>query len=130
MKSILFRALALVSLIGICAAASADPRINEVWICDIADGKTMDDVRAANSKWVVYMNKHVDGGDIGSDIVTSIVGNAKTGHFLYVDSFPSMTSWAAAKSATEGNAEGEAIDAELAEVADCSENHLYSVEAS
>lgn len=124
------RALALVSLIGICAAASADPRVDEVWTCKISDGKTMDNVRAANSKWVVFINANVKGGDITSHIVTPIVGDASTGTFIYVDSFPSLASWSVAKQATDGNKEGEALDAELAEVANCSENRLYSSEAS
>ncbi len=90
----------------------------------------MDDVRAANSKWVKFMNANVEGGEIGSSIVTTVVGNATSGYFLYVDTFPSLESWSTAKSATEGNDEGEAIDAELGEVADCSENRLYSSEES
>ena len=90
----------------------------------------MDDVRAANSKWVKFMNANVEGGEIGSSIVTTVVGNATDGHFLYVDTFPNLEAWATAKKATEGNDEGEAIDAELAEVADCSENRLYSAEES
>lgn len=90
----------------------------------------MDDVRAANSKWVKFMNANVAGGEIGSSIVTTVVGNATSGHFLYVDTFPNLASWSVAKKATEGNDEGEAIDAELEEVADCSDNRLYSAEES
>lgn len=90
----------------------------------------MDEVRSANSKWVKFVSANVEGGDIMSHIVTSIVGNAKQGHFLYVDSFPSLTSWSNAQSVLEKNAEGEAIEAELDEVADCSENRLYSAEQS
>jgi hypothetical protein len=130
MKSILTSLLATIGVLGMCATAIADPRIDEVWTCDINDGKTMDDVRAANSKWVAFVNANVKGGDITSNIVTSVVGNATPGRFIYVDSFPSLESWTAAKSATEGNAEGEAIDAELQEVASCSDNRLYSSEKS
>lgn len=90
----------------------------------------MDDVRAANSKWVKFMNANVDGGGITSHVITSVVGNASTGNFDFVDSFPTLASWAAAKSATEGNKEGEAIDAALGEAADCSENRLYEAEES
>ena len=62
--------------------------------------------------------------------MTSIVGNATPGHFLYIDFFPSLESWTAAKQATEGNAEGEALDAELTEVANCPDNRLYETEES
>ncbi len=130
MKSILEKLLTLIAVLGMCATAIADPRIEEVWTCDISDGKTMDDVRAANSKWVVFINANVGGGDITSHIVTAIVGNTKTGHFLYLDSFPSLASWSVAKSALDGNEEGEAIDAELNEAASCPENRLYSSEES
>ena len=129
MKSIHMQLLALSAALSIGATAIADTSVNEVFTCQIKEGKTMDDVRAANSKWVKFMNANVD-GDIGSSIVTAVVGNAAVGHFLYVDNFPSLETWSKAKSATEGNNEGEAIDAELGEVADCSENRLYSSEDS
>jgi hypothetical protein len=129
MRSIHLQLLALSAALSFGATATADTSINEVFTCQIKEGKTMDDVRAANSKWVKFMNANVD-GDIGSNIVTAVVGNAAVGHFLYVDSFPSLDTWSEAKSATEGNDEGEAIDAELGEVADCSENSLYSSEDS
>lgn len=128
MKSSLVKLSTLGCLLGIWATASADFR--EVFTCTINEGKTMDDVRAANSSWVKFVNAHVDGGGIASHIITSVVGNASTDHFGYVDSYPTLASWAAAKSATEGNEEGEAIDAALAEAADCTENRLYEAEAS
>jgi hypothetical protein len=120
----------LSAVLGFGTAIAADTSVSEVWTCHIKDGKTMDDVRAANSKWVKYINAHVDGGDIGSDIVTSVVGNAEAGRFLYVDTFPTLESWAAAKSALDGDEEGEAIDAELEAAADCEDNRLYNVESS
>ena len=76
------------------------------------------------------INENVDGGGITSHIITSVVGNASVGSFGYVDSFPTLESWSAAKSATEGSEEGEAIDEALGEVAECSENRLYDAEKS
>ena len=130
MQSFLQKSFLLIGMLGIGVTALADTSVNEVWECDLKDGKSMDDVRAANSKWVKFVNANVDGGGIGSSIVTSIVGNATAGHFLYVDSFPNLESWSATKSALDGNEEGEAIDAELQSVAECSNNRLYSLEAS
>jgi hypothetical protein len=110
--------------------ANADSSYREVWTCKLQEGKTMDDVRAANSKWVRFMNANVDKG-ITSHIITNVVGgNATVGAFGYVDSFPNLEVWATAKSATEGNEEGEAIDAELAEVAECADNSLFEAEQS
>ena len=130
MKSNLLQLITMSLALSFCATANADTSINEVFTCQLNEGKTMDDVRAANSKWVKFMNANVDGGKIGSSIVTTVVGDASTGHFLYVDTFPDLATWSTAKKATEGNDEGEAIDAELGEVADCSDNRLYSAEES
>jgi hypothetical protein len=128
MKSHLVKLSTLICMLGIWATASADFR--EVWTCTIKEGKTMDDVRAANSRWVKFINANVDGGGVASHIITSVVGDASTGSFGYVDSYPTLESWAAAKSATEGNEEGEAINEALGEVAACSENRLYEAEES
>lgn len=130
MKLILIKSTTLIAMLGIWATASADSSYREVWTCKLNEGKTMDDVRTANSKWVKFINANVDGGGITSHIITGVVGNTAPGKFGYVDSFPSLESWAAAKSATEGNEEGQAIDAELGEVADCTENMLIEAEES
>ena len=131
MNTFFVKLVALAAGLGLCiGAAAADTRTDEVWTCKIKEGKTMDDVRAANSKWVKFINANVKGGNITSHIVTSVVGDAHEGQFLYVDSYPSLETWSVAKSATEGNKEGEAIDDELQESASCSENRLYSAEKS
>jgi hypothetical protein len=72
---------------------------------------------------VKFVNAGVEGGDIHSYVATSIVGDS-TG-FLYVDSFPSMKSWIAVKALMESD-EGQALEAELNEVANCSTNRLWS----
>ena len=129
MKLNIMKAIALIGLLGLWAMASADTSYREVWSCKINEGKTMDDVRAANSKWVKFVNAKVD-ESITSHIVTSVVGgNAGSGKFVYVDSFPSLESWAATKSALESE-EGQELDAELGDVADCSENSLLEAEQS
>jgi len=129
MKLNLMKAVSLIVVLGVWATASADTSYREVWVCKIKEGKEMDDVRAANSKWVKFVRANVDKG-ISSHILTNVVGNATVGNFLYVDEFPSLEVWTTAKSALEGNKEGEAIDAELAEVAECSENSLAEAEDS
>ncbi len=130
MKLSLAKSIALTGLLAIGVMAIADSSYREVWSCNVKEGKSMDDVRAANSRWVKFINANVDGGGITSHIVTSVVGNATEGKFTYVDSFPTLESWAAAKSATEGNEEGEAIDEALGEAAECSENRLLEAEES
>ncbi len=103
-------------------AQDAEERIVEVWTCTLNDDQTQEDVQTTNTKWVAFMNAQVEGGDIQSYVLTSIVGNAEG--FLYVDSFPDMRAWIAAKAASETD-EGQAIDAELDVVATCSSNTLH-----
>ena len=124
MKTLVVAALSVVAVLGLCAVANADShtRTVELWTCTVNDGKTMEDVKAANSKWVEFQNANVEGGDIASFVLTSVVGN--TGTFIYADSFPSMESWTASRKAMESE-EGQALDAELNEAADCSSNTLH-----
>ncbi len=103
-------------------AQDAVERIVEVWTCTLNGDQTQEDVQTTNTKWVAFMNAQVEGGDIQSYVLTSIVGN--TEGFLYVDSFPDMRAWIAAKAASETD-EGQAIDAELDEVSTCTSNTLH-----
>ncbi len=130
MKPFLKQVVTLITALGVCGLATAETRVDEVWTCDVNDGKSMEDVRSANSKWVKFTNANVSGGGITSHIVTAMIGNVKKGRFLYVDSFPNLSSWTAAKSALEDNDQGKAIEAELNAAANCSENRLYSAEQS
>jgi len=52
------------------------------------------------------------------------------GKFQFVDSFPSLESWAAYLTAIEFITEGIAINAEVREAADCTESRLYKAEGS
>ena len=130
MKSILVKTMALITMLGIIWATANADDYRMVSTCKLKEGKTMDDVRVANSKWVVFMNENVEGGGITSHITTSIVGDPTPGKFGYVDSFPSLESWTATVAAIESIAEGVAIDEELNEAADCTENRLYKAEES
>jgi hypothetical protein len=113
-----------VCLFALTASTVPDDRINELIECKLKEGKTIEDVHAANSKWVVFMNAHVEGGDIHSYVLTTEVGNIQTGHFMYIDSYPSLESWAARDKASEMEA-FKPIQAELSAVAECSKNMLY-----
>ncbi len=127
MKSMTIKVLSIFILTGFCLTASASTRINEVWTCTVKDGKTIDDVKSANHKWVAYVNKEVKGADIQSYVATTIVGKQK--NFIYVDSFPSMESWTTQKAAMKKDA-GKKLEEFLSTVANCQSNALYSVEKS
>ena len=122
MRSLLSKTLLIGVALGICLAADAGTRVTEVWQCKLNDGKTLEDVHAANGAWVKFVNATVAGGDIHSYVSTSVVGN--TTQFLYVDSFPNMRAWIDTKAANE-TAEGQRIQAALNEAASCSSNSLH-----
>jgi len=126
MKMNLLKLGLLSAMLGFAINASAEERIAEIWNCETEDGKTIDDVQAANGKWLKYMNENVEGGDIRSYVLTPIVG--KQGVFIYVDSYPNLASWTAGQ-ALEGDAMT-AINDELNEVATCSKNTLHRSEPS
>ena len=109
-------------VLGIGLAANANSRVDEVWQCTLKDGKTIEEVKAANSAWVKWANANVAGGDIQSSTVTTIVGD--TSSFIFVDSYPSLESWAATKAAFD-SPEGEAVEDAINETADCNQNRLY-----
>ena len=129
MQSILLKTMALSAILGACVTINADD-YRMVHTCKINEGKTMSDVRIANSKWVVFVNENIKGGGITSHITTIVVGDSTPGKFGYVDSYPSLESWAATIALTESTAEGMSIDEELQESADCTESQLQKAEES
>ena len=130
MKAILVKVLALSVLLVLGGAAIADTSVRAVFICTINEGKTMDDVRAANSAWVKFVNANVAGGGISSSILTPMVGDLSAGRFIYADDYPNLESWSAARAATASNEKGKAIEAALDEAGTCASNSLYTAEAS
>lgn len=112
----------------LCATAIADPTVRVVWVCNINEGKTLDDVKAANSAWVRFMHGKVDDA-ITSTILTPIVGNFEAGRFIFADDFPSMTVWNEAREASQ-TTEGQAIDAAINAAVTCSSNSMHSAEMS
>jgi hypothetical protein len=129
MKSLIAVAVVAGLALGVAAAyADSHERIVVIWTCKLNEEKTQDDVQTANKKWVKLMNDTVEGGDIRSFVLTTVIGS-DTEVFLYADSFPSMESWNASRKVIQSEA-GQAIEAELNEVATCSSNSLYESEES
>ena len=128
MKMRIAVALLMVFGVGVCATyADSHERMVALWTCTLADGKTQADVQAANGKWVKHVNSAVEGGDIRSYVLTTVVGEQET--FLYVDSFPSGKAWLAARTAMKSE-EGKKIEKELEAVAKCSQSSLYESKQS
>ncbi len=119
----LFVVTTLSAAMAFCATATANTHIEEVWDCTVLEGSTMTQVNAINANWVKYVNKNVKGGGINSRSVTPLVGDMGT--FIFVDSFPNLSSWADAKEAMKSS-EGQKIEAELEGVSKCTSNRLYT----
>lgn len=114
-------ALAAFCLSGVAMADS----IVESWTCKVKEGKTIEDVQAKNSEWLKWINANVEGGGITSAIGTAVVGNAQS--FIFVDTYPDLATWAAAKDALDSEA-GDELDDLFEDVSDCSENRLWKIE--
>ena len=85
---------------------AAEPTYEEVWTCTLKENKTIEDMQAANSTWLKWINENVEGGRISSSVVSSVVGNTEI--FLYVDSYPDLGTWSKAKAAVDTE-EGQGI---------------------
>jgi hypothetical protein len=79
--------MTLVARVEIWSISNADSGYRALNSCILIDGKTIDDVRIVNSKWVEFINENVEGRDITSYIITSVVGDMTPGKFQFVDSF-------------------------------------------
>jgi len=123
MKKIVTGLCLVLGIMGFSSIANAenDSRVVVLWKCELKEDKTIDDVHAANGKWVKHVNANVEGGDIHSYVLATVVGKART--FLYADSFPSMASWEAAMGIEDDTMK--AISDGLDAVADCAKNSLH-----
>jgi hypothetical protein len=109
-------------LLGVSLAAGADSGVEEIWQCTLKKGKKIEEAMAANTAWVKWVNVNIAGGGIQSSTATPIVGDMSS--LIFIDSFPSLESWAAMKTALE-SPEGKKVEAAINEVVECTENRVY-----
>jgi hypothetical protein len=119
-------ALLAVAGLGVSALATADSFAN-VYTCELEDDVEMEAVQEANSKWLKFVNARVQGGGITSAVGTAVVGNFET--FIFVDTYPSLSAWAATQELLGSDA-GDEIDDLFEELTDCSKNSLWKFEAT
>jgi len=124
MKKLLSGALVVLVTLGLSSIATADS-IAETWTCEVKEGKSIEDVQATNSKWLKWINAHVEGGGITSSVGQAVVGNNQI--FIFVDSYPNLAVWAAAKDALDSE-EGDELDDLFGDVSECSDNRLWRIE--
>ena len=106
-------------LIGL--ADAGDVRIVEMWQCELKEGQKMEDVKANNTKWLAMTRKEAASDDVRSYALSTVVGDQSK--FVFVDTFPNLAAWSAAKSAE--SEEGKAIEATFNELMDCTKNRLF-----
>ena len=110
-------------LLGFAVSAHADG-VSETWLCELKEGKNVEDVQAVNSKWLKWVNARAD-GVVRSAVGTAIVGNSEI--FMFVDSYPDLTTWAAVKTLLDSD-EGNEIDGMFNETSECSSNRLWNMQ--
>ncbi|HSM31720.1 MAG TPA: hypothetical protein VK854_13560 [Woeseiaceae bacterium] len=118
--------LLAVAGLGVSGLATADTYAS-VYTCKVKDDVEMEAVHEANSKWLKFVNSKVAGGGITSSVGTAVVGNFET--FIFVDTYPSLTSWAATQELLDSDA-GDEIDGLFEDLTDCSKNSLWKFEAT
>ena len=123
MKKLMALSLAVLGL-GVWGVASADVFAN-VYTCTLNDDVEMEDVQAQNSKWLAWVNANVEGGGITSAVGTAVVGNQEV--FIFIDTYPSLSSWAATAEALDSDAADELEDL-FEETSECSKNNLWQIE--
>jgi hypothetical protein len=123
MKKLLTASLVVIGL-GISGLATADSFAN-VYTCKIKDDVEMEAVQEANSKWLKFVNSKVKGGGITSSVGTAVVGNFET--FIFVDTYPSLSAWAATQELLDSDA-GDEVDGLFEDLTDCSKNSLWKFE--
>ena len=97
----------------------ADSVVN-AYTCKLKEGKTKDDVQAANSTWLKWVRANVN------DQIQSAYGRAIVGDqdmFLFADTYPDLNTWAATQTALESDAAND-IDGLFKDLVDCSQNRL------
>ena len=125
MQKLMALSLAILGL-GVWGVASADVFAN-VYTCTLNDDVEMEAVQAQNSKWLAWVNANVEGGGITSSVGTAVVGNQQV--FIFIDTYPSLSSWAATAEALDNDAADELEDL-FEDTNECSENHLWKIEAT
>lgn len=120
MSKIIYRTIVTLTALGLSSIAAADT-FSEVWTCTLEDEKTVEDVQAANSKWLAYVHENIS-EDITSSVIVAVVGHIEG--FLFVDTYPDLATWSNTKTRLDSD-EADEIDNLFEGISTCSENSLY-----
>jgi len=123
MKKVVPIVLLAAASLSTSTAFCADTIVNAI-TCKVSEGKTLEDVQAANSKWLKWVRANVN-QEIKSAVGTAVVG--EQGGFMFADTYPDLATWAATNEALRTD-EGKAIEALFDDVNDCTQNRLWRFE--
>ena len=106
--------VAAATLLLLSMSASAD--VAQVWQCQLAEGKTNDDLMALSRSWIAAA-REIDDSASGR-IYFPVAGDAKEGSFIIAFYLPDFTSWGEFLDAYPGSPVAE-IDEGWNETAPC-----------
>ncbi len=125
MKKVISTALFATAFVFASSNVFADSVVAS-YTCKLKEGKKTEDVIAKNNVWLKWVRANVN-KDITSELGTAIVG--KQDMFIFVDTYPDLTVWAATQTVLDSDKAIELKDL-FDEVSECSENKLWKFKPS
>ena len=125
MKKVISTALFATAFVFASSNVFADSVVAS-YTCKLKEGKTTEEVIAKNNVWLKWVRANIN-KDITSEVGTAIVG--KQDMFIFVDTYPDLTVWAATATALDSDAAVELKDL-FDEVSECTENKLWKFKPS
>jgi len=123
MKRIVTTLLFVLAIAVTSSSVLADSIIN-AYTCKLKEGKTKEELQAANSKWLKWVRANVN-PKIESAVGMQVVGEQNM--FLFADTYPDLETWAATNTALESDAANE-LDDLFEDISECSKNALWRFE--
>ena len=105
----------------------ANASVVEVWQCQLKDGKTVDDLKAASSAWLAAVKSMEGGAEVEVYHNFSVVAYNGENGFNFISITPDLAVWGKLAEAYPDSAAQKA-DVAWSEVADCKGNSLWSSE--
>jgi len=119
----LITSIAAATLFLLSMPASAD--VAQVWNCQIADGKTNDDLMVLSQSWLDAAKGIAE--DASVRIYYPVATDAKTNSFIFVFYLPDFTSWGKFSDAYPDSPVAQ-VDAGWDDVAPCEVSGLWETE--
>jgi hypothetical protein len=123
---ILFCATLAFSLAGFAGGATADPTVEEYFLCTLNDGKDMGDVMKVVEEWKPVISQMKGGNSYKAKILTPFASD-NMDMIIWVGRMPSMASYGALTDEYGSAKAGQDIDAKFNEVLTCNSHSIWLV---